>query len=136
MHHFRNINLEQQWSFYNRLKYFVYSILLSMLFCSCSSTKNIKPFTTDYCSCYPEGTKNDPNIWKDCCITHDTAYWKGGTKHDRLVADSALYDCVCQMGYPKKAKKMYRAVRIFGTAYLPLPWRWGYGWRFGHGYSK
>jgi hypothetical protein len=28
------------------------------------------------------------------------------------------------------------AVRVFGHPLLPLPWRWGYGWRWPRGYEN
>ena len=115
---------------------FLYFIIIVSFFISCNSQKGIKPFTTDYCSCYPEGTVSDPNAWKDCCLKHDSLYWQGGTKQERMHADSLLYNCISQKGYQKKARLMHRFVRFWGSPYLPFSWRWGYGWSYGQGYIK
>ena len=116
------------------MKYSLVPVLFAVFLVSCSLQKEIKPFTTDYCSCYPDGTTNVPNAWKHCCLQHDSLYWKGGTKQQRMVADSLLYTCICQAGYQNKARLMHRFVRFWGSPYFPFSWRWGYGWRFGHGY--
>jgi len=81
----------------------------------------LKPFKTDGCSMFPD------HKWRDCCVTHDKAYWKGGTKEQRKVADKKLYKCVKSKGYKIVAVLMYIGVRIGGVSYLPTPWRWGFG---------
>jgi len=116
-------------------KFFTSLFLILSLF-SCSASKQIKPFTTDACSCYPEGPKSDPKAWEHCCISHDSLYWKGGSRRERKTADSLLCDCVLKSGYPKRAKEIYRGTRFGGGAWLPTPWRWGYGWSYGRGYKK
>jgi len=50
---------------------------------------NIKPFTTDGCSLFPDGTLKDNTLWKSCCIEHDKAYWRGGSYPERQAADHA-----------------------------------------------
>ncbi len=52
--------------------------------------------------------------FEECCITHDLAYWAGGSEFDRRAADRALRDCVRAMGHPIWAWVMYAAVRAFG----------------------
>jgi len=47
----------------------------------------LKPFTTDGCSAFPDGTPAHRDLWLNCCIQHDLAYWKGGTHTERLNAD-------------------------------------------------
>jgi hypothetical protein len=112
------------------------SIFLMLLFFSCSTQKQIKPFTTDGCSCYPDGSKSNPKAWEHCCISHDSLYWKGGSRRDRKIADSILCDCVLKSGYPKRSKRIYWGTRFGGSAWFPTPWRWGYGWKYGRGYKK
>lgn len=141
MRRFRNINLELLWSFCRviLLKYWFLSIecaAIVVIFANCKVQTSIKEFRTDYCTCYPEGTKQSPEAWKNCCISHDSLYWIGGTKAERKRADSLLMICVELSGYPRKGKTMYKIVRLFGSPYLPLSWRWGYGWRYGRGYVK
>ncbi|WP_216662021.1 hypothetical protein [Niveibacterium sp. COAC-50] len=42
----------------------------------------LKPFTTDGCSSFPDGTPWQQTLWLDCCVKHDIAYWIGGTKEE------------------------------------------------------
>lgn len=37
-------------------------------------------FSSDGCSQFPDGTFTQENLWCDCCITHDIAYWQGGSR--------------------------------------------------------
>lgn len=93
------------------------------------------PFTTDGCSggIYRTIFRRDPP-WLGCCTEHDQIYWQGGTQAERKAADIELMCCVAKRGHPLVAFAMYLGVRIGGHAWLPLPWRWGYGWRYGRGY--
>jgi len=97
--------------------------------------ENIKPFTTDGCSSFPDGTLKQQSLWAGCCIRHDLAYWQGGTFDDRLSADQALEQCVAEVGEPEIAKLMLAGVRVGGTPYLPTSFRWGYGWPWPRGYK-
>lgn len=100
---------------------------------ACATT--LRPFTTDGCSLFPDGLANHKNLWLECCIEHDKAYWLGGTYDERIAADKALKNCVLQTKEPEIAKLMLKGVRVGGTPYLPLPFRWGYGWPYGRGYQ-
>ena len=96
-------------------------------------------FTTDGCSGFMTWTWRtvlgaDPP-WNDCCIDHDRVYWRGGTRADRIRADRDLHACVVRNGHPMWALAMWIAVRIGGHPLLPLPWRWGYGYRWPRGYD-
>ena len=77
----------------------------------------LSDFTSDGCSLFIDGTFEDPDLWKECCLKHDIAYWKGGTRKEREKADIAFRECV-----KKKT----------GNAELA---RWGYGWPVGRGYQ-
>jgi hypothetical protein len=63
----------------------------------------------------------------DCCVEHDKAYFFGGTKKERRAADDELYRCVKGRGHGFIAKMMWVGVRIGGVAFLPTPFRWGFG---------
>ena len=52
--------------------------------------KDLKPFTSDGCSVFPDGNLEQQSLWVNCCIRHDLAYWKGGTYEERLASDQAL----------------------------------------------
>jgi hypothetical protein len=96
---------------------------------------DLKPFTTDGCSSFPDGTIEQASLWENCCISHDFAYWQGGTFEERLVADEELESCVAGVGEPTIASLMLAGVRVGGTPYLPTSYRWGYGWPFMRGYK-
>ena len=51
---------------------------------------NLADFSSDGCSLFVDGTFENPELWKECCLTHDIAYWKGGTEEDRHEADLAF----------------------------------------------
>ena len=97
----------------------------------------LSDFTSDGCSLFIDGTFKDPELWKECCLKHDIAYWQGGIEEDRLQADLTFKACVeKETGDATLAKLMYDAVRLGGEPYFPTWYRWGYGWPIGRGYKK
>jgi hypothetical protein len=108
---------------------------LIALFATTASAEDLRPFTTDGCSAFPDGTPKQQSLWAECCITHDLAYWKGGTYDERLVADQNLEACVARLGEPEIAKLMLAGVRVGGSPYFPTSYRWGYGWPYQRGYQ-
>lgn len=107
------------------------SILFLLLLLSASSyADGLKPFVSDGCSAFPDGTLKQKELWLSCCQNHDYAYWKGGTKEQRLEADRELEVCVSKVGNPKIALLMLAGVRVGGVPYLPTEFRWGYGWPY------
>lgn len=107
-----------------------------MFFSGCQSTGGaiIKPFTTDACSNFPEGTLNHKDLWLKCCTAHDLKYWAGGTFGERLQADLDLRACVSAVGEPVIADLMLAGVRVGGSPWWPTSYRWSYGWPYTHGY--
>ncbi len=101
-----------------------------------SASDTLKPFTSDGCSLFPDGTYEQQSLWMECCIRHDIAYWQGGTQAQRLAADEALEACVSRVGEPEVAKLMLAGVRIGGSPYFPTWYRWGYGWPYKRGYAE
>ncbi|WP_143730312.1 FAD-binding oxidoreductase [Microbulbifer sp. GL-2] len=95
----------------------------------------IEPFQTDACSVFPDGTIEHRELWINCCLAHDYAYWKGGTYEQRKLADENLKVCVASTGEGELALLMLVGVRIGGTPYLPTPFRWGFGWPYLRGYK-
>jgi len=71
------------------------------------------------------------------CVQHDERYWSGGSNAQRKYADYDLYKGVrsCSgkrhigwiLFYNILALIMLFIVRIFGSAYLPTPFRWNRG---------
>jgi len=90
----------------------------------------LKPFTSDGCSSFPNGTFEQRELWLGCCTAHDYAYWQGGSYDDRLQADKALQSCVAKLGKPDVALLMLAGVRLGGTPFFPTSYRWGYGWSY------
>lgn len=74
--------------------------------------------------------------WEPYCVEHDQKYHPGGSIEDRLAADMKLIEDVSRIGYPRLARLMFIGVSIGGHPLLPLPWRWGYGYRWPKGYTK
>lgn len=114
--------------------------LLAALALMCSAVPTwateLAPFTSDGCSLFPDGSRKERNLWCDCCLTHDIAYWQGGTAAEREAADAALRDCVREKtGDEQLAATMYLGVRAGGHPAFPVWYRWGYGWPYGTGYQ-
>ncbi|MEX1058011.1 MAG: FAD-binding oxidoreductase [Natronospirillum sp.] len=106
-----------------------------LLLWSNASANEIRPFESDGCSSFPDGTFQQTELWLMCCTAHDYRYWMGGTYQERLAADKALEQCVASVGEPEIALLMLAGVRVGGTPYLPTRFRWGYGWPYPRGYK-
>ncbi|MGH1440344.1 MAG: FAD-binding oxidoreductase [Cellvibrionaceae bacterium] len=105
-------------------------ILSILLIAHNASADNLKPFKSDGCSAFPDGTFSQNKLWLNCCQQHDYDYWKGGTYQQRLTSDKALKACVAKVGEPEIALLMLAGVRVGGTPFLPTQFRWGYGWSY------
>ncbi len=98
---------------------------------------HLRPFRTDGCSHYPEGTVADPIQWKTCCVDHDRAYWAGGDAAERRAADARLKQCIKGSdGGRSRAHMMWLGVRMGGTPRFPSRFRWGFGWPYYRGYKS
>ncbi len=103
--------------------------------CAAATASDLQGFKSDGCSLFPDGTIKDRTKWCDCCLTHDIAYWQGGTAGDRKKADEDLRDCVLDRIQDKAlAETMYLGVRAGGHPAFPTWYRWAYGWSYGRGY--
>jgi len=94
-------------------------------------------FKSDGCSFFPDEINGISLL--PPCVEHDYAYWKGGTRAQRLRADKRLYDRICDLGMPVVACAMYRAVRCFGGRFWPRRKHWGYKFskeEYGYATSK
>lgn len=110
-------------------------ILASLVSCTSPSNPQLNPFTTDGCSRFPDGTRDNKTLWLHCCTAHDIAYWQGGTREERRAADFALRECVIAIGEKTIANLMLVGVWLGGSPYLPTSFRWGYGWPYTRGYE-
>lgn len=105
-----------------------------MIFTSASA--ELKPFRSDGCSLFPDGSIQDRTLWCTCCYDHDLAYWKGGTEEEKQHADEALRQCVLDKTDSRVlSEAMYQGVRFGGLPYFPAWYRWGYGWPYGRGFK-
>jgi hypothetical protein len=120
-------------------------LLVSLLFITPSLYANmstdlpfgpLKPFQSDGCSNFADGTKNNPNLWNHCCVVHDQKYWAGGSYQERLQADRDLGKCVASTGNVETAKLMYVGVRLGGSPFYNTQFRWGFGWNKLRGYTQ
>ena len=124
----------RQSSQYVLLALFFPSVLL--LLSGCHPSGELRDFTSDGCSLFPDRSLINEDDWCDCCFEHDLAYWKGGTEEERLMADRALRDCVYEKtGNRELAEAMYTGVRLGGSPYFYNWYRWGYGWDFKRKYG-
>lgn len=90
----------------------------------------LRPFSSDGCSAFPNGTLEQKQLWLHCCAAHDRRYWRGGTYAERLQADKALRECVERVGEAAIADLMMAGVRVGGSPFWPTRFRWGYGWDY------
>jgi hypothetical protein len=103
---------------------------------SSGSRDGLRPFTSDGCSLFPDRALVGTADWCACCLAHDLAYWRGGTVEQRLAADRQFQSCVAaQTGDAALAATMYAGVRAGGGPEVNTPFRWGYGWPHGRGYT-
>lgn len=101
-------------------------------------TKQIlRPFSSDGCSSSPDGIPLSENseIWVNCCVQHDMAYWIGGTRVQKEAADKELRSCIAGKGYPKIGKIYENFVDKFGGPRSTQHYRWGYGWNYKRDYA-
>lgn len=105
-------------------------VLMLILVPTIIQADTLKPFSSDGCSVFPDGTFAQKNLWLNCCQRHDFDYWQGGTYQQRLASDKRLKMCVSKVGEPQIAALMLAGVRVGGTPYFPTSFRWGYGWDY------
>ena len=84
-------------------------ILVSLLGVSCQTSRppELSEFRSDGCSSFPDGTISEVDLWKEDCYVHDRAYWVGGTREERKVADQKLRDGIREKGRPVIAEVVY-----------------------------
>jgi hypothetical protein len=109
---------------------------IALLVATSVSADEIRDFTSDGCSAFPDGTYEEKELWHSCCVVHDLAYWVGGSADEREAADQALKTCVEAVGKPAIAGLMLAGVRVGGTPWLPTQFRWAYGWPYLRGYRQ
>jgi hypothetical protein len=103
---------------------------------ACPSESELRPFTSDGCSLFPDSSPITQDDWCSCCFEHDLSYWRGGTAEEREAADALLRDCVFEKTQDATlANAMYEGVRVGGSPYFYNWYRWGYGWGYERKYQ-
>lgn len=94
----------------------------------------LRPFETDYCTGFPEGTRSNPDLWKHCCIEHDLHFWAGGSIQARRRADRRIKECITEAGAPGIGKLMYLGIRLGALSPFKIKKKkWGNAWVDGRG---
>jgi hypothetical protein len=88
----------------------------------------LKPFETDGCTMFVEGTKEKPNLWKHCCVEHDLRYWFGGSESDMDTADLRLKSCVQKVAGDNWAALIYNGVRVGHYSPIKNKYYWSWAW--------
>jgi len=89
---------------------------------------DLKPFYTDNCTFWSEGTRDEPELWKDCCIEHDLRYWVGGLKTEQKISDKRLRQCITDVAGSGHGNLMYTFVRLGHLSPIKskTSWSWGH----------
>ena len=118
-------------------KIFIFFVLCILLIYPSVNAALIKPFESDGCSLFPDGSLLTQNVWCECCVQHDIAYWQGGAELKKIQADKALKKCIQEKtGNDLLAEAMYQGVKLGGHPIFPNWYRWGYGWPYGRAFQS
>jgi hypothetical protein len=96
----------------------------------------LKPFETDGCTMFIDGTPKEPGLWKNCCIEHDLRYWFGGSTEDMDATDLRLKSCVEKIAGATWANLIYTGVRTGHHSPVKNKTQWNWGWTEKREYKK
>ncbi len=88
----------------------------------------LKPFETDGCTMFADGTYAKPGLWKHCCTEHDLRYWFGGSVTDMDESDLRLRACVKSVAGENWAYVIYSGVRAGHHSPIKNKYQWSWGW--------
>lgn len=88
----------------------------------------LKPFVTDGCTLFADGTLKRPGLWTHCCEEHDMRYWFGGDQADMDKTDIRLRSCVKDVAGKTWADLIYTGVRAGHTSPVKNKTHWSWGW--------
>lgn len=103
-------------------------IVILGLYSSISFSNELKPFFTDGCTMFVDGTKERPDLWRHCCVEHDLRYWFGGSQKDLDSTDLRLKSCVNEVAGPTWAELIYTGVRMGHHSPVKNKTHWSWGW--------
>lgn len=112
------------------MRIFILSLSLIASVAWAKKDADLKPFLTDGCTSYAEGTRAQPDLWKHCCVEHDLFFWAGGSHAERKETDLRLKSCVEKTGELTHARLIYLGVTIGDTS--PIHFK---GKQWGHAFE-
>lgn len=92
------------------------------------ANSTLKPFYTDGCTLFLDGTNKNNKLWLHCCEEHDMRYWVGGSEADRDKTDLRLKTCVQEVAGETWAKLIYAGVRTGHFSPIKNKTHWSWGW--------
>ena len=107
---------------------FLFFIIFSILPMTLMAESILKPFETDNCTMFPDGTRKRLDLWKTCCVKHDLRYWFGGSQEDMDATDLRLKECVTKVAGKGTARLMYFGVRLGHHSPIKNKYKWNWGW--------
>jgi len=111
-------------------------MFITLFATACGTESELRAFSSDGCSLFPDSSLISESDWCSCCFEHDLSYWRGGTAAEREKADSVLRDCVAgKTGNDALGMMMYEGVRLGGSPHFYSWYRWGYGWGYERKYQ-
>ena len=93
-----------------------------------AASLKLKPFETDGCTLFIDGTPRQPGLWRPCCVEHDLRYWFGGSKEDMDQTDFRLKACVQNVAGEQWARTIYTGVRAGHYSPIKNKFAWNWGW--------
>jgi hypothetical protein len=93
-----------------------------------NAQNKLKPFVTDNCTMFVDGTVSNPFLWRDCCVEHDLRYWFGGSSSSQDFSDLQLKSCVTKKSGTFYANLIYYGVRAGHHFPIKHKYVWGWGW--------
>ena len=89
----------------------------------------LKPFFTDGCTMFIDGPRDQPELWRNCCVEHDLRFWFGGSAEDREVTDLRLKSCVEKVAGAYWANLIYYGVKTGQLSSIKSKTHWNWGWK-------
>jgi hypothetical protein len=93
------------------------------------TANSLKPYFTDGCTLFLDGTHKHPGLWVHCCEEHDMRYWFGGNQDDMDKTDLRLKACVNDVAGATWGSLIYTGVRTGHMSPIKNKTHWGWGWK-------
>ena len=103
-------------------------ITLAIIAPGLNAADTLKPFVTDGCTMFVDGTISSPGLWRSCCVEHDLRYWYGGSDSEMDATDNHIRDCVERVAGASWAKVVYTGIRAGHYSPIKNKYQWSWGW--------